>query len=71
MQRFGEKLRSLRERRGISLRQLATALGFSAHTYLGRVERGQTKPSLELVLQVSRFFDISTDQLMKDELELD
>lgn len=71
MQRFGEKLRTLRQRRGISLRQLASELGFSAHGHIAQIERGERKPSADLVVKIARIFEVSTDQLMLDELELD
>ena len=71
MQRFGEKLRILRQKNDISLRELADALGFSSHAHLGRIETSEKKPSAELVLKIARYFDVSTDQLMKDELDLD
>jgi transcriptional regulator with XRE-family HTH domain len=71
MKRFGEKLRTLRQRRGISLRQLASELGFSAHGHIAQIERGERKPSADLVVKIARLFEVSTDQLMMDELELD
>jgi len=32
---------------------------------------GKHNPSAELILKIARYFDVSTDQLMKDELELE
>ena len=71
MQRFGEKLRVLRKRRGLTIRQLAPLLGFPSHSYISEIETGKKKPSLELVIKIARLFDVSVDQLVKDELELD
>ena len=71
MERFGEKLRILREKNDVSLRELANELGFSSHAHIGRIETGEKKPSAELVLKIARHFDVTTDHLMKDELELD
>ena len=71
MMRFGEKLRALRARRNTSLRRLADDLDFSSHAHLGRIEAGEKMPSAALVLKIARYFDVSTDRLMKDELELD
>ena len=71
MQQFGEKLRILRQKNDVSLRELANELGFSSHAHLGRIETGEKKPSAELVLKIARYFNVTTDQLMKDELELD
>ena len=71
MQRFGEKLRTLRKRRGMTMRGLAKALGFATHGYIGDLESGRAKPSLELALKIADFFNVSVDQLARDELELD
>jgi transcriptional regulator with XRE-family HTH domain len=71
MQRFGEKLRALRTKHGMTLKELALKLGFNAHGYISELEAGKKKPTAELVLNIARLFDISTDQLMKDELDLD
>jgi transcriptional regulator with XRE-family HTH domain len=71
MQRFGEKLRALRTQRGMTLKELALELGLSAHGYISELESGKKKPTAEFVLNVARLFDVSTDQLLKDELDLD
>jgi len=71
MQRFGEKLRALRQRRGMSLRDLATALDFRSHAHLARIEMGEKTPSAELIVRLADFFDVSLDQLMRDDRELD
>jgi transcriptional regulator with XRE-family HTH domain len=71
MQKFGKKLRALRTQRGITLKELAIELGLSAHGYISELESGKKKPTAELVLNVARLFDVSTDQLLKDELDLD
>jgi transcriptional regulator with XRE-family HTH domain len=70
MQRFGEKLRALRERQHMSQRDLAQKLGFSG-PYLHRLETGQKHPNTELVIKVARFFNVSTDALLLDERELE
>ena len=70
MQRFGDKLRSLRLQRHMTLKALATALGHSAHGYISEIESGKKKPTVELVLSVARLFDVSTDVLLRDELDI-
>jgi DNA-binding XRE family transcriptional regulator len=55
----------------MSLRQLANELGFSSHGYVGDLESGRKKPSLEVALKVARLFDVSVDSLVKDEVEVD
>ena len=68
--RFGEKLRTLRNSNGLTLTQLAERLGYRAHGYLSEIESGKKLPAAGLVLKVSRLFDVSTDELLKDELEI-
>ena len=70
MQRFGEKLHSLRTSKQITLKELARVLGFAAHGYLSEIESGKKKPTAEFVLKVARYFDVTTDELLKDELEI-
>ena len=71
MKRFGEKLRVLREQQDLTVRQLAKVLEIKSHSHIVGIEAGQNKPSAELILKIARYFDVSTDQLMKDELDLD
>ncbi len=70
MRRFGEKLRALRQRHGMTMRELADRLGLGTHGYIGDLESGRRQPSLELALQVAELFGVTVDQLAKDELEI-
>lgn len=70
MQRFGEKVRILRHRHKLSLRKLATLLGHASHSYITSIEKGELKPNADVILNLSRIFDVPTDALMKDELEV-
>lgn len=70
MQRFGEKLRTLRMRRGLSVRELTRALGYSGHGYVYDVAIGKKEPHAEFILRAADLFGVTTDQLMRDELEL-
>jgi transcriptional regulator with XRE-family HTH domain len=71
MQRFGEKLRTLRERRGMTLHELALALGLTNRSHISNLEAGRKKPSLELIIKIALFFEVTTDQLLLDDLEVD
>ncbi|MCA9932960.1 MAG: helix-turn-helix transcriptional regulator [Anaerolineales bacterium] len=71
MKRFGEKLRALRSSQNITLMELAEEFGYSTHSYLSEIEYGRKAPSVRLVLEVARFFNVTTDSLLKDEIELD
>jgi transcriptional regulator with XRE-family HTH domain len=70
MQRFGEKLHALRTAHELTLQQLAAELGYATHAYISELESGKKVPTAALVLKVARKFGVSTDVLMKDELEL-
>lgn len=68
--RFGEKLRALRTRRRLTLTQLAGQLGYQAHGHLSEIESGKKLPTAGMALKVARLFAVSTDVLLKDELEI-
>ena len=70
MDKFGEKLRALRIRSGLTLKDLAIAFGLNAHGYISEIECGKKKPTAEFALKVAVFFDVTTDELLKDELEI-
>lgn len=70
MQRFGEKLRALRTAHSLTLQQLASDLGYATHAYISELESGKKVPTAAMVLKVSRRFSVSTDVLMRDEMEL-
>ena len=71
MKRFGIKLRTLRHREGMSLRKLASILGHSSHSLVTSLEKNERKPSAELVVKIADVFGVTTDQLLRDELEVD
>jgi transcriptional regulator with XRE-family HTH domain len=50
--RIGEVLRGLRERQGLSLRTLATRVGFSA-SFLSQLENGQVSPSIASLARIA------------------
>ncbi len=69
MERFGEKLRALRQRDGLTVRQLGDMLGVSG-PYIVQMENGQKTPNAAMIIKIARLFQVSTDQLMFDELDL-
>lgn len=71
IQRFGEKLRTLRKQHGMTLMELAAALEYGSYTRISEIETGKRNATAEFILSVARLFDVTTDHLMKDELELD
>lgn len=71
MQRFGEKLRTLRKQHKLTLRELADKLGLSTHGYIGDLESGRRQPSLELAVQIADLFGVTVEQLARDDVELE
>lgn len=71
MQRFGEKLRFLRTRQGMTLREVAAALGQRSHSHISQIEFGRRKPNVETVMKVAQLFNVTPDQLLLDELEIE
>ena len=65
---FGEKLQALRKARGWSQEELATQINVSRQA-LSKWESGASVPDTENVVALSRLFGVSTDYLLKDELE--
>ena len=59
----GPRLRRLRERRGVTLTALAAQTGISKST-LSRLESGQRKPSLELLLPLAATHRLPLDELV-------
>jgi transcriptional regulator with XRE-family HTH domain len=59
----GPRLRQLRERRGLTLTTLAAQTGISKST-LSRLEGGQRKPSLELLLPLAEAYHLPLDELV-------
>ncbi|UQI44836.1 XRE family transcriptional regulator [Streptomyces sp. HU2014] len=59
----GPRLRRLRTRRGVTLAALAETTGISKST-LSRLESGQRRPSLELLLPLARAHQVPLDELV-------
>ncbi|MFF5449243.1 helix-turn-helix domain-containing protein [Streptomyces sp. NPDC012888] len=59
----GPRLRALRRERGTTLAQLSETTGISLST-LSRLESGQRKPTLELLLPLARAHRVALDELV-------
>jgi len=59
----GPRLKRVRARREVTLTQLAAATGISKST-LSRLETGQRKPSLELLLPIAQAFQVPLEELV-------
>ena len=70
MERFGEKLRLLRTRNGMTLKSLAENLGYKTHGYISELEAGKKVPTASFLLSVAEIFGVSVDALIKDNVEV-
>ena len=59
----GPRLRRIRERKGVTLTALAAQTGISKST-LSRLESGQRRPSLELLLPLAQVHHLPLDELV-------
>ena len=55
-------IREIREQRGIYQDDLAAVIGFSTKT-VGRIERGDSTPSAEFMLRISKYFNLLVEDL--------
>lgn len=60
---FGQRLRSLRQSKGLTQRQLADRLGISASA-VGMYEQGRREPDNMLLSELCRVLDTTTDYLI-------
>ncbi|TWD47091.1 XRE family transcriptional regulator [Arthrobacter sp. AG367] len=60
---LGEGIRAQRERKGLSLRAVASSVGISA-SMLSQVETGKLHPSVATLYQIASYLDVSVDALL-------
>ena len=65
---LADKIISLRKKAGWSQEELAQQLGVSRQS-VSKWEGAQSVPDLDRILQLSRLFGVTTDDLLKDEIE--
>lgn len=61
-----QKLKELREKRGLSQAEVAQEIGISRQMY-NKYERGDTEPSLSAIKALCTLYDISYDELLDSE----
>ena len=60
---LGQRLKELREERGLTQKQLSAKLGLNSVTYL-HYEKAQREPPLAVLVQMAQFFEVTTDYLL-------
>lgn len=66
MAKIGEKLRILRQQKGLSLDELAK-ITQSSKSYLWELEKGTKNPSAEKLSELAKYFGVTLDYLMNEE----
>lgn len=61
--KLGQRLKELREEKGLTQKELAEKLGINSVTYL-HYEKAQREPPLALLADMAAFFDVSVDYLL-------
>jgi transcriptional regulator with XRE-family HTH domain len=63
--RFGEKLRTIRERKGYTLKQVAQRAGVS-ESLVSQIERNRVSPAIDTLLQLADVLDINLEFLFAE-----
>jgi transcriptional regulator with XRE-family HTH domain len=62
---FGEKLRSVREKRGLTLKQVASAVGVT-ESQISQIERSKVMPAVDTLLDIAAFLNLDLEHLFSD-----
>lgn len=63
MYQFSKRLKSLREKEGVTQRQMARNIGMSAGTIVN-LEQGYSKPRFDVLIDIADYFEMSLDDLV-------
>lgn len=65
---IGQSIRKYRKQKKLTLLQLAEMIDVS-DSFIGQIERGRNKPSLETVVNIANALEVSVDDLLYYNLE--
>ena len=68
--RIGERIKSLREGKGHSLREAAKRLDIN-HSTLGKIENGINYPSIDLLFKIAECYDTDPTSLLGERAKID
>lgn len=66
MDTVGERVRKLREERGISQEELGNAIGVRQSTISG-IERGANEPSIQVLRALAKYFEVQPSFFLDEE----
>ena len=61
--RFGDKIKQIRESRGLSQQQVAKRLGYRTNSYVSDMEKGKFTPSVDKLGKIAEALDIPLPEL--------
>jgi len=67
--KLGEKIRLVREEKGLKLEEAAQKIGIST-SYLSEIERGNVNPSIEILKEIANTFEVSLNIFLGKETSL-
>ncbi len=60
---FGETVKTLREKKQLTLREVAETLGIDT-SMLGKIEKNSRRPTRQLIEKIAKFFSVSDKDLL-------
>ena len=63
----GEKIKLLRERKGMSQAELAKAAGYDSRSSISKIENGDSDPSQKMLIRIAAALDVRPSDLISDE----
>ena len=60
---MNKRLKQIREQKGVSQREVANAVGITISAY-SNYEQGIREPSVEMIIKLCKFFNVSADYLL-------
>lgn len=61
---FGKRLQEQRKGAGMTQDMVAETLGLSSKHYVSKIERGELNCSIDLLVQLTSLYNVSTDYLL-------
>jgi transcriptional regulator with XRE-family HTH domain len=68
---LGRRLRYLRGQIGVTQQAIAESIGWSDHSYLSKLERGELLPRLTTLVKLANYFGVDVSTLLSDKSTLE
>ena len=65
--KLGEKIRLLRERKGLSQTELAKAAGYESRSSISKIEKGDSDPSQKALARIAAVLEVRPSDLISEE----